>query len=159
MDGKVKLKIHYYCHNNVASRYLCRGALSYSRQVHQSEFRSWTSVPLQKGCAYTFGQSQTFGSTMILIKDPILNSDVTCVIYAVIWRSQRRSRSLNVILRPYWCRKLDILLEILYSRYTTVVVNRQNTNFICTCELVCFISRLPTMTLKSLLSVALRKQL
>ncbi|GBO41021.1 hypothetical protein AVEN_265598-1, partial [Araneus ventricosus] len=60
--------------------------------------------------------------------------------------SRRWFRSCMIFFRPQRCRRFDVLPDSGYSRYTREMVVRENPNFIATSEMLCPISRAPTIT-------------
>ncbi|GFW36607.1 uncharacterized protein TNCV_1956071 [Trichonephila clavipes] len=50
-----------------------------------------------------------------------------------------------IFFQPQRCRRYDVLSDSQYSRYTREIVVRGNPNFIATSEMLCPISRAPTI--------------
>ncbi|GFU53106.1 uncharacterized protein TNCV_3098901 [Trichonephila clavipes] len=63
--------------------------------------------------------------------------------------SRRWFRSCMTFFRPQRCRGFDVLPDSRYSRYTREMAVCENPNFITTSEMLCPISRVPAITLRS----------
>ncbi|GFX32041.1 uncharacterized protein TNCV_4098911 [Trichonephila clavipes] len=85
--------------------------------------------------------------TVTLVHGPTLKS---AAIYGrVAHLSRLMTRSCMIFFRPQRCCRFDVLPDSRYSRYTREMVARENPNFIITSEMLCPISRAPTVTPRS----------
>ncbi|GBM50338.1 hypothetical protein AVEN_142347-1 [Araneus ventricosus] len=92
--------------------------------------------------------------TLTLVDGPALKSAaiwgrVAGLSRLMILVSRRSSRSCMIYFRPQRCRRFDDLQDSRYSRYTREMVVRENPNFIASSEMLCPISRVPTITPRS----------
>ncbi|GBM70675.1 hypothetical protein AVEN_270782-1 [Araneus ventricosus] len=92
--------------------------------------------------------------TLTLVDGPALKSAAICGRVARLSRlmilvSRRWSRYCMIFFRPQRCRRFDVLPDSRYSRYTREMIVRENPNFIATSEMLCPLSRAPTITPRS----------
>ncbi|GFX90537.1 uncharacterized protein TNCV_4335401 [Trichonephila clavipes] len=83
------------------------------------------------------------------LKSAAISGRVAHLSRLMILVSRRWSRSCMFFFQPQRCHRFDVLPDSRYSRYTHEMVVGENRNYFATAEMLCSISRSPTITPRS----------